>query len=311
MYGCDEWGSGMTAIAYAKDVGLNVWYLFQALRPQQWVKNGILLAGILFTLDQRHPLGAWLMVGLAVAVFCLLSSAIYLVNDLCDLERDRLHPRKRNRPLASGKVSPRVGVVTAAVLSVVSLRSAVVLDLQFGLVALTYFALTLAYSLHLKHQVILDVMSVAAGFLLRAVAGAVVIKVTISPWLVICTTLLALLLSLAKRRHELVALEDQAGSHRKILHEYTEGMLDQMITIITASTLMSYALYTFYSPTAKGRPMLMLTLPLVIYGLLRFLYLVHRRAPNGHNKVDVVEDRPLIVTALLWALLSAAIVALT
>jgi 4-hydroxybenzoate polyprenyltransferase len=284
--------------------------LLQAMRPKQWVKNGFLFAGILFTLDQRHSLADWLRVVGAFAVFCALSSAIYLVNDLCDLEQDRRHPRKKDRALASGRLSPVWAKWSAVVLGVGGVAGAGALgSTGFLACAATYLGVTLAYSFWLKHVVIVDVMTLAAGFVLRAAAGAAVIGVEISPWLLVCTTLLALFLGLAKRRTELALLQDEAAGHRRILEEYSIEMLDQLINIVAASVLMAYSLYTFNSRTAQGRPLLMLTLPFVIYGLFRFLYLIHRRQRGGSPTADLLEDWPLLVTVILWAVTSAVIMA--
>jgi 4-hydroxybenzoate polyprenyltransferase len=272
------------------------------------VKNGFLFAGILFTLDKHHPVSDWLRVVAGFAVFCALSSSVYLVNDVCDLEQDRLHPSKRNRPLASGRLSVRAALVAAVALAALALGGAALAgDAGFFAIAAGYLAITAAYSLRLKHVVILDVMTLAAGFVLRAVAGAEIIHVEISPWLLVCTTLLALFLGLAKRRSELATLENAAG-HRRILEEYSVALLDQMITIVTASVLMAYALYTFNSHTAQGRPLLMLTLPFVIYGIFRFLYIVHRRQGGGSPTSDLLEDWPLLIAVICWALASAVII---
>lgn len=274
--------------------------LFRALRPRQWVKNAVLLAGIVFTLDQHHPLGDWLRVLGAVAVFCLLSSAIYLVNDICDLEQDRKHPLKRHRPLAAGHVAVSTAWTLAALLAAAGLVGAFALGSSFAFTALLYVGLTVSYSLWLKHVVIVDVMALAGCYVLRAVAGAVVVSVEISPWLLLCTTCGALLIGFAKRRNELVLMED-ASSHRRSLEEYSVPMLDQMIVITSASTLMAYMLYTVSSRTAHQRPLLMLTIPYVVYGIFRFFYLMHRHGKGGDPSSELVEDRNLLVCGLLWA----------
>jgi 4-hydroxybenzoate polyprenyltransferase len=269
----------------------------------------VLLAGILFTLDHGHSAADWLRVFAGVAVFCLLSSAVYLFNDVADIEQDRKHPRKRYRPIPAGAVSIPAAMVTAFLLVTAGLAGALLLGAQFGLAAGAYLLLTVAYSTWLKHTVILDVMALAGCYVIRAVAGAVVIQVEISPWLLVCTTLGALLIGLAKRRNELVILED-AGSHRRILEEYTVPMLDQMIVVVTASTLMAYMLYTFpaFSRTAQQRPLMMLTIPYVIYGLFRFFYLVHRHGKGGDPSREFIEDPNLLVCGVLWALTCAGII---
>jgi 4-hydroxybenzoate polyprenyltransferase len=282
--------------------------LVRALRPKQWLKNGVLLAGLLFTLDTGHTAGDWLRVAAGIGVFCLLASAIYLINDLRDAEQDRLHPRKRLRPIAAGEVKAGAALGLALALAVAGGAAALALGWEFALTAAAYLLLTVAYSLWLKHVVIVDVMVLASFYVIRAVAGAVVIGVEISPWLLVCTTLGALFIGLAKRRNELLTVED-AGSHRRALEEYTVAMLDQMINIVAASTLVAYMLYTFptFSRTAQQRPLLMLTIPFVVYGLFRFLYRMHRHGKGGDPSADLVEDRPLLVCGVLWALTAAAI----
>jgi 4-hydroxybenzoate polyprenyltransferase len=281
--------------------------LLQGLRPKEWVKNGFVFAGILFTLDKHHPAADWVRVLEAFAIFCALSSAIYLINDVVDREKDRRHPRKRLRPIAAGRLSVRAASLTAVLLAAAALAGAWGTGSPvFFAVSLLYLIVTVAYSYYLKRIVLIDVMALAAGFVLRAAAGAAVIAVEISPWLLVCTTLLALFLGLAKRRSELTTLEEAIG-HRRVLEEYSPELLDQLITIVTASVLMAYALYTFSSPNARGRPLLMLTLLFVIYGIFRFLYLVHRRQGGGSPTSDLLEDWPLLTTVILWAATSAAI----
>jgi 4-hydroxybenzoate polyprenyltransferase len=274
------------------------------------VKNLILFAGILFTLDRAHPFADWLRVGAGFLIFCLLSSAVYVFNDIADRETDRLHPTKRWRPIAAGQLAPRTAALAGVALLLGSLPASFAISRLFGLVATAYFLLTLAYSFRLKHVVILDVLILSAGFVLRAVAGAVAISVPISAWLLVCTTLAALLLGLAKRRAELTALQDDAGKHRPILDEYTPELLDQMITVVTSATLMAYALYTFNSPTARGHHYLMATIPFVIYGIFRYLYLVHRKGVGGSPTSELFEDKPLLLAIALWGLASAIIIKL-
>lgn len=282
--------------------------LLLALRPKQWVKNVVLLAGIVFTLDLGHPLEHWLRVAAGFGVFCALASAIYLVNDVCDREQDRKHPRKCRRPIAAGYVSVPTALATACLLAMGGLAGALLLGIQFALVSLVYVIVTVAYSLWLKHQVLIDVMALASCYVIRAAAGAVVVSVAISPWLFICTLLGALLLGLGKRRSELVSLDDARGA-RKILEEYTVPMLDQMIAIITACTLMAYMLYTFTSQTAKQNPLMMLTIPFVIYGVLRFLQLMHRHGKGGDPSAELFEDRALLVCGVLWGITCALVMA--
>jgi 4-hydroxybenzoate polyprenyltransferase len=284
--------------------------LVVSLRPKQWAKNVILFAGILFTLDRPHPFQDWLRAGSGFLIFCLLSGAVYLFNDLADREKDRLHPRKRLRPIAAGLLSPTVAAFSGAALALGSGVAAYAVSPLFALTALAYLLLTFIYSFWLKEVVILDVLAIAAGFVLRAVAGAVAISVEISPWLLVCTTLAALFLGLAKRRAEITALQGEASQHRRILEEYTPELLDQMIAIVTSSTLMAYALYTFNSATAQGHPCLMATIPFVIYGLFRYLYLIHTRNVGGSPESALFEDRPLLIVIVLWGLACALIIKL-
>jgi 4-hydroxybenzoate polyprenyltransferase len=272
------------------------------MRPKQWIKNLFVFAGLMFTLDQGHSLEAWLRAGMAFVIFSFLSAAVYMINDIADAERDRQHPVKRFRPIAAGQIDRGFAAVFAGGLGLASLAAAFSLGAPFASVAAAYFALTLAYSFALKHVVIIDLLTIAAGFVMRAVAGAVVVDVPISPWLLVCTTLLALFLGLTKRRAELVTLQDGAGQHRKILDEYSLEMLDQMITVVMSCTLMAYALYTFNSTTAEGHRSLMATIPFVIYGLFRYLYLVHHRNAGGSIANELLEDRSLLIAIFLWAL---------
>lgn len=274
--------------------------LVRALRPRQWVKNGVLFAGIIFTLNQSHTADDWLRVWGAFLVFCALASAIYVINDVCDLEQDRQHPRKQKRPIAAGEVSVPQALSAATVLAVVGMSGAAVLGWNFAALAAGYVALTVGYSLWFKHHAILDVMALSGCYVLRAWAGAVVIAVEMSPWLLVCTLLGALLIGLAKRRSELATLED-AGSHRRSLAGYTLPMLDQMIGVATSSALMAYILYTIISPTGQDRPVLRLTIPFVVYGLYRFFFMIHRENKGGDPTAEILEDRSLLVCGILWA----------
>jgi 4-hydroxybenzoate polyprenyltransferase len=272
-----------------------------AMRPQQWTKNVLLLPALVFS----ENLLRWQetsRVALAVAIFCLLSSGVYLLNDLLDLENDRAHPTKRHRPLASGALPVGIGIAACAALSLGSLAAACLLSGAFGRVATIYFFLQVAYSVRLKHVVILDVFCVAAGFVLRTIAGGEVIGVEISTWLLLCATLLSLFLVLGKRRHEIVLLEDGATAHRKILGEYGLDLLDQMISIVTAATVMSYALYTI-SPetTAKFQTTnLKFTIPFALYGIFRYLYLIHQRRLGGSPEKALLNDPASLVNLFLY-----------
>jgi len=282
--------------------------LVASLRPRQWVKNLFVFAGVIFSQQLLTPL-VWTAVG-AFAIFCGLSGAIYLFNDVADADRDRLHPAKRLRPIASGELSRSTAVVFGALLLAGCLAAAFWIGASLGLVALGYGVLLTAYSIWLKHIVILDVLTVAAGFVLRAVAGAVAVDAEISGWLLICTILIALFLALGKRRHEYRSLARDAAAHRPILAEYSEGFLDQMISVVTASTVTAYALYTMSPETvAKFHTRLLpLTLPFVLYGIFRYLYLLYRRDLGGSPSDLVVTDKALLFDALLWMLATLAII---
>ena len=282
--------------------------LLASLRPRQWIKNLFVFAGVIFSQQMLTPL-LWTAVA-AFAIFCGLSGAMYLFNDVADAARDRLHPTKRLRPIASGRLSRRTASVAGALLLAGSLAAAFRINVPFGLVALAYGVLLTAYSVWFKHLVILDVLTVAAGFVLRAVAGAVAVDVEISGWLLICTILLALFLALGKRRHEYRSLARDASLHRPILAEYSEGFLDQMISVVTPSTVTAYALYTMSPETvAKFHTRLLpLTLPFVLYGIFRYLYLLYRRDLGGSPSDLVVNDRALLLDALLWMLATFAII---
>ena len=271
-----------------------------SMRPRQWVKNLFVFAGLVFA-QRLFTESAWRALA-GFAIFCALSGAIYLINDVADRERDRLDPRKRARPIAAGQLPAGVAVAAAIVLVVVGLVFAAILSRPFLVTALAYVVLLVAYSARLKHIVIVDVLVVAGGFVLRAVAGAVVIDVEMSGWLLICTILLALCLALGKRRYEYVALEQDAVRHRPILAEYSPALLDQMIAVVTASTVTAYALYTMSPETvAKFRThWLPATLPFVLYGIFRYLYLLYQRRLGGNPSELLLSDRALLINTVCW-----------
>jgi len=282
--------------------------LLASLRPRQWVKNLFVFAGVIFSQQLLTP-RVWPALA-AFAIFCGLSGAIYLFNDVADVDKDRLHESKRRRPIASGALPIGAAIGFGVLLLAGCLAAAFRLSPAFGLVALFYGVLLTAYSLWLKHLVILDVLTVAVGFVLRAVAGAVAVDVEISGWLLICTILIALFLALGKRRHEYRSLTGDAAAHRPILAEYSEGFLDQMISVVTASTVTTYALYTMSPETvAKFHTRLLpLTLPFVLYGIFRYLYLLYRRDLGGNPSDLLVTDRGLLLDALLWLVATLAII---
>ena len=274
--------------------------LVVSLRPRQWVKNLFLFAGLVFGQKLFTP-AVW-TAGAAFLIFCGLSGAVYLLNDVADRGRDRLHPDKRHRPVAAGRLSVPAAVTAAIVLIVAGLAASIWLSRGFALAALSYVALLTAYSAWLKHLVIVDVLVVAIGFVLRAVAGALAVQVAISGWLLICTFLIALFLALGKRRHEVLSLEGAASQHRAILAEYSAALLDQMIAVVTASTVTAYALYTMSPETvAKFHTALLpATLPFVLYGIFRYLYLLYQRHLGGNPSDAVLRDRALLLNTLLW-----------
>jgi 4-hydroxybenzoate polyprenyltransferase len=283
--------------------------LFHSLRPEQWTKNLFVFAGLVFGLKLFQATAVWRAVA-AFAAFCALSGVVYVVNDIIDREADRQHPLKARRPIASGALSPALAGWAAAVLAAAALVAAFWLGLPFGAVAAGYLVLQFTYSALLKHLVILDVLAIAIGFVLRAVAGAVVIGVPISHWLLVDMTLLALFLALSKRRHELVLLANGATEHRRILGEYSPYLLDQMISVVTASTLVAYIFYCISPETVQkfGTDLLGLTIPFPLYGIFRYLYLVHRREGGGSPSSMLLNDRPLLVCVALWVLAVVVIV---
>jgi 4-hydroxybenzoate polyprenyltransferase len=290
------------SVSAARPTGIEVVKaIIEELRPRQWVKNAIVFAGLIFA-QKVSDVRLSLIAVAAFVLFCALSSSVYLVNDLGDLERDRRHPVKRLRPLASGRLPIGVAWGIAPILALAGLGLSFALRWEFGLFALAYFLLNLAYTYWLKHIAIVDVMSVAIGFVIRAVAGAEAIAVMISPWLLICTIFLALFIALAKRRHELLVLEAGAGDHRASLAQYSPYLLDQMIAVVTASTVISYVLYTVWPDTVAkfGTTNLVYTTPFVIFGIFRYLYLVHQREEGGAPERIPLTDAPMLINLALW-----------
>jgi 4-hydroxybenzoate polyprenyltransferase len=291
--------------------------LIRAMRPRQWTKNGIVFLAFVFSVGQEYHLDdpdSWvpklLQALVAFACFCMVSSADYLVNDLRDVEADRAHPKKRNRPIAAGQLSERTAWIAAVALAAVGNAAAFALDWRVGCVILGYTVLMVAYSYYLKHMVILDLFVIASGFVFRAMAGALAIDVPISPWLYVVTALGALFLGINKRRAELELLEGGAGSHRRILDDYTIPMLDQMGSIVTGALVIAYGLYTF---TAEGLPenhSMMLTIPFVLYGIFRYLYLVNVKKEGGAPEEVLLKDIPVMLTAIGWVVTAGVILVL-
>ncbi len=281
----------------------NVYGLLRTLRPKQWIKNIFVFAALVF--DQK--LLNWPLLAKTVAafvLFCMISSTVYIINDLADLEKDKQHPKKRRRALPSGQLKPWFAVLSAIGILAVSLPLSFWLHRYFGAIVLTYFVLNLAYSFVLKHMVIIDLMVVASGFVLRVAAGVVVAEsVRFSPWLYVCTIFLALFMVIGRRRHELILLASGANSHRKILEEYTVDYLDQMSHLVATGAIISYSLYTFSADNLPDNHAMMLTIPFVIYGIFRYQYLIHVKGQGGAPEMMVYTDLPFLVNGLLFGLL--------
>jgi len=283
--------------------------IIRSMRPEQWLKNGFVLAPIVFSGLIGDP-DAWLRTVLAVVAFCAASSAVYLVNDVIDREADRSHPIKKNRAIASGEVSVTTALVVAVVLVAAAAAVAVWLGGWFPAVLAAYVLLVLLYSALLKRAVFLDVLVVAAGFVLRVVGGAVAINVPVSAWILVVAYLLALYLALGKRRSELVLLGGEAGNHRMVLGHYTLPMVDQAISVVLGATVLAYALYTVAPDTVAkvGSEGLLATVPIVLYGLFRYLYLLHRHELGGSPTRALLTDRPLLVCVVVWLAVAAAVI---
>ena len=276
--------------------------ILKTMRPRQWTKNVFVLAALvfdrqLFTLDSvLRSVGGMLL-------FCLLSSSVYIINDIRDVESDRQHPVKRNRPIASGKLPVPVAIGTVVVLLIITFTLAFFLSRQFFIIAAIYFAFNLAYSMGLKNLLLVDVLIIAAGFVLRVAAGVSLIEVErFSPWLYVVTTLGALFIGFGKRRAEMMLLEQNANHHRKVLDGYTLPFLDQMITIVSSTTLIAYSLYTFSAPNLPSNHAMMLTIPFVLYGIFRYLWLLQVKKEGGAPEEILLSDRPIQAVVLLWAI---------
>ena len=279
--------------------------ILRLVRPRQWTKNGLLFLPFLFTLnlnwDFGDPTGAFGLLGwaaLGAGIYCLLSGATYIVNDIIDVERDRAHPAKRNRPVAAGDIGASGAAVAAVVFLAIGIGGAFWMSANMGFVAAGYVVLTMTYSILLKNLMIVDVFAVAAAYVMRVLAGAVAIDVPISPWLYLCTILAALFIAIVKRRAEVDLMQDDAANHRDTLSEYTPGLLNQMMSVVAPSTVMAYALYTFTAPNLPDQ--MMMTIPFVIYGLFRYTYLADARRMGGAPERVLLEDRPMLVTVIAW-----------
>jgi 4-hydroxybenzoate polyprenyltransferase len=277
------------------------------MRPTQWTKNGFVFVPLVFDekLFRVEPLTRTIA---GFVLLCLISGVVYLINDLVDIEQDRQHPTKRRRPLPSGRLSKSVALAAAVVIPAFALPLGFLLDVEFGLILTGYLALQIAYSLWLKNLVIIDVIVIAAGFVLRVAAGVYLIDAErFSPWLYLFTTLLALFIGLGKRRQEIVLLKNQASNARAILDHYSLPFLDEMMAVVTASTLMTYALYTFSAPNLPENHTMMLTIPFVIYGIFRYLYVIHIQGKGGAPDEVLLTDRPLQIAVALFGLAVVAI----
>lgn len=285
-----------------RKIGATFIALVQAMRPHQWVKNVVIFAALIF--DRQlglYNLAPMLRTLAGFIIFCLLSGVVYILNDIADVEADRAHPKKQHRPIASGRLPIPVALISAVAILAVIFPISYWLSPAFAAVALGYFLLNLAYSKWIKHIAILDVFAIALGFVLRVAAGVTLIHVArFSPWLYVVTTLASLYIGFGKRRAELSLLAEQANSHRKVLSGYTLPMLDQYITIVSATTIMAYSLYTFSAPNLPSNHAMMLTIPFVLYGVFRYLYLVETQGGGGAPEEILFRDRPLQITVLLW-----------
>jgi 4-hydroxybenzoate polyprenyltransferase len=281
--------------------------LIKTMRPKQWTKNILVFAALVFD-RQLFQLEPFLSTLAGFLLLCMASSTIYLINDIADIEEDKQHPKKRMRPLASGKLSVKVAAIAALLLALISIATSFLLSSGFGSILFLYLVINLFYSFWLKHIPIIDVMLVASGFVLRVGAGVTLITVErFSPWLYVCTTLLALFMSLGKRRAEISLLADKANSHRRVLDGYSIALLDQLIGIVSATTIMAYSLYTFSAENLPANHLMMLTIPFVLYGIFRYLYLIQIKGAGGAPDELILSDYPLMATFLLWGLLSILI----
>jgi 4-hydroxybenzoate polyprenyltransferase len=278
--------------------------LIKTMRPRQWVKNVVLFAALVF--DRQLGLAhieATLRTLAGFIIFCLLSGVVYIINDLADIESDRQHPDKKKRPIASGELSIRTAQTAAIIILIFIIPISFWLSLGFGIVATSFFILNLAYSKWLKHIVLLDVFSIALGFVLRVAAGVMLIQVSrFSPWLYIVTTLVSLFIGFGKRRAELILLDVNANSHRKVLSGYTTALLDQYILVVSSTTIIAYSLYSFSAPNLPANHAMMLTIPFVLYGVFRYLYLINTKNYGGAPEEVLYSDRSLQVTILLWVI---------
>ncbi|MCL4545190.1 MAG: decaprenyl-phosphate phosphoribosyltransferase [Chloroflexi bacterium] len=281
--------------------GVPLGALLISLRPQQWTKNFVIFAGA-FGSGQLFHAASLARSTAGFLTFCLLSGVVYLVNDVTDVQRDREHPRKRHRPIASGALPIPWAVVGVVVLLCGAAIAAVMLSTAFSLFSLAYIVLMFSYSFWLKREVLLDVLAIAAGFVIRAAAGAAIVDASLSPWLLVCAALLALFLGFSKRRHELLLLGEGATRYRQVLHYYSPELLDELIAVVTSSTIVAYSLYTFFGETVPANHSMMLTIPFVLYAVFRYMFLTHTPDGGGNPDELLLQDRPLLIAILFWAI---------
>jgi len=279
--------------------------IIMSMRPKQWYKNFVLFAGIIYSVNLFH-IYMWITVFFSFIIFCMLSGSEYIINDIMDKERDRIHPKKCNRPIASGKLRISHALIFVAFMLSTALVGAYLINTQFLEISLAYFILIIFYSSFLKHIAIVDVLTISVGFVLRAIAGCVAIRVSVSSWLIMCAFLVALFLALGKRQHELILLENGATSHRKVLNDFSTEMLEKMTTIATSTLIMSYSLYTFLT----SNTWMMLTIPIIIYGIFRYILLVHSTNVGGEPEI-LFKDLGMLTCIILWAVSTVGIIYVT
>jgi 4-hydroxybenzoate polyprenyltransferase len=281
--------------------------LIELMRPKQWIKNFFVFAALIFS--KKFIYLPYLIKTLhAFICFCLISSSVYILNDIVDEKKDKLHPKKKTRPIAAGVVEKKEAIIFLIILIPITLIFSIYVDVYFFMILSFYLINNILYTFKLKHMVIIDVMSIAAGFIFRVVGGALAIGVIVSPWILVCTMLLSMFLALSKRRNELIILDNNAGNHREILKEYSLPFIDNMLSTITASIVMAYSLYTFFAYTEKY---MMLTIPFVLYGIFRYQYIVYKENKGGSPDEIVITDIPLLINIILWVIISILILMFT
>jgi 4-hydroxybenzoate polyprenyltransferase len=283
-----------------------LYLLLEQLRPKQWIKNLLVFASILFAFKSVSIVIIVESI-IAFIIFCMISSVVYIINDYVDREADSNHPEKRYRPMASGALNPKLALTTAVLFFVLSVAGAYTLNYQFGGIIIVYFISNLLYTFKLKHIVIIDLMMIACGFVLRSIGGGLAVTLELTPWFLLCTLLLALFMAISKRRHELNLYNENIQGHRKVLEHYSIALLDQMISVVTTATIISYSLFTF---TSGHSVHLMWTIPIVIYGVFRNLYLIYVKGKGGKPERDLLEDKHIIFSVLVYSIVTISILIL-